>query len=129
MRIFYAIYAVVIILLLWNSNGDTTVKNLALKAILALWCAGLLSVSLKVRGSEWVALAGFVPLIGFLLFQTGTRLNFILEHGGMDCPSCNASPMAFVLGWITELSLLVPGVVLCLWLIRRARSKTVAREI
>jgi hypothetical protein len=129
MRIFYVIYAAAVVFFLWNSQGDTVAKDFGLKATLVLWCIGLLTVPFKVRGSQWVALAAFAPLIGLLLFQSGSRVAFILEHGGMDCATCNASPMAFLLGWIMECILLVPAIFLCIWLVRGVRPRVVAHEI
>ena len=129
MRVFYVIYAALMILLLWGSYGDTVAKDLALKAVLALWCVALLTMLLNVRNSEWVALSAFVPLMGVLLFQVVGRVIFIVEHGGMDCPKCNGSPMAFLMGWIMEAILLVTGTLLCIWLVRRLKSSVLKSEI
>ena len=125
MRIAYAVYAAIVIGFLWLSHGDNaSLGNVALWTTLVLWIAGLISVSLKVRWSHWVALAAFAPVIGVLLVQFGRRIAFIAEHAGMDCDTCNASPVAFLLGWIAEVALLIPGIFLCVWLLRGNRQVT-----
>jgi hypothetical protein len=118
MRIAYAAYAAIIIGFLWLSHGDSLVGNVALWVTLALWCMGLVAVFFNVWWSRWVALAAFAPVMGVLLFQFGSRVAFIAEHGGLDCDTCNASPMAFLLGWSAQVVLLIPGIFLCVWLLR-----------
>jgi hypothetical protein len=121
MRIFYIIYAVLIIGVLSLSHGDSLAMNAMLWAMIALWCAALVAVSLKLQWAHAVALAAFAPLISVLLFQTGRRVVFIVQNGGMDRASGEGSPVAFLLGWMGEASLLLPGIFLCLWLARGKR--------
>jgi hypothetical protein len=116
--VFYAIYAGAIIWLLWRHHATAAAEDFTFKAMLALWCAALVTVLLKVRWSQWVALAAFAPVIGWLLFLSVRRMAFIVEHGGMDCDTCDGSPMAFLLGWIFEAAFLIPGIFVCFWLLR-----------
>lgn len=122
LRVFYAIYAVVVIGLFWVSSGDTFAIELVLKAMVALWCVGLIAVLLTWRWFRGVALAALAPLISALSIQSGRRIAFIFEHGGMDCGTCYGSPLAFLLGWIIEIALLIPGVFLWIWLLRGRRQ-------
>lgn len=126
MKILYTLYAVAIVLLSWNLEGDTQVKEAVVKGDLALWCVALPAILANWRRAEYLALTAFLPVIGLLTFQMASRIAFVIEHGGMDCPHCDASPMAFLLGAALEAVFLVIGVALCIWLVRRVRRRLVA---
>jgi hypothetical protein len=121
MRIFFAIYAVAVIGLSYLQLVDSLLGRLALWGYMALWAAALIMVTMRTRWWPWVGLAAIVPLVGMLLVNSILRVAFILEHRGMDCATCNGSPAAFVLLWAHELVFLLPGIVLCLWLVRTLR--------
>lgn len=62
-------------------------------------------------------LMALLPLAILLIGQFARRLLFVIRHGGMDCATCQGSPLAFVIGWgIESLALLLVG-----WLIHRLR--------
>ena len=58
-------------------------------------------MSLK-RIAIWSGLVLLTPFVAVLGLQQLQRILFVLEHGGMDCYTCNASPMAFLIGWVLE---------------------------
>jgi hypothetical protein len=127
MRIFYTIYAAIVVGLMGLNVGDSVMINLVQCGWMALWAAGAILMNLRARRFRWVALVPLVPLIGLLLVQSGRSVAFILEHRGLDCATCNASPIAFVLHWGIEIILLVPGALLCILLVRRLRRDGAAR--
>ena len=121
MRVFFAIYAVAVIGFSYLQQADSMLGRLVLWGYMALWAAALIIVMMRMRWWPWVGLAAIVPLIGMLLVNSILRVAFIVEHGGMDCATCNGSPAAFVLVWAHELIFLVPGIALSLWLVRTLR--------
>jgi len=44
-----------------------------------------------------------------LVAQNVRRLTFIIDHGGMDCATCDGSPVAFLIQWGVELVVLGIG--------------------
>jgi len=44
----------------------------------------------------------------------------------MDCATCDASPLALLLGWATELVVLLPGLAFSWWLWRSVRREAAA---
>lgn len=121
MRIFFLIYAALVIALLTYFHSDTAAINLAIWAILVLWVAAFVFAVLRPQGWRWVALGAFAPFIAELVHRSSRYIAFIVEHGGMDCGTCDGSPMAFLLDWSAEIILLVPGLCLCVWLARLRR--------
>jgi hypothetical protein len=118
MRIFFMIFAAIVVALLTRIHGHTLTIDIVVWAILGLWVAALVFAILRPQGWRWVALAALAPLISELLHRTSRYIAFIVEHGGMDCGACNGSPLAFLLDWTMELFLLIPGLFLCTWLAR-----------
>ena len=45
------------------------------------------------------------------------RVGFVVKHGGMDCASCQGSPLLFAWYWLIETAILLPGLFLLGWLI------------
>lgn len=66
----------------------------AMKPVMALVALALLPLALK-----WLL-----------------RLGFVIQHGGMDCASCQGSPLLFGYYWMIETAILVPGLLLVGWL-------------
>jgi hypothetical protein len=63
----------------------------------------------------------FAALSFVLVAQSIRRIAFIIEHGGMDCATCDGSPVAFLIGWGVELSVLVMALLLTWLAWRRLR--------
>ena len=61
-----------------------------------------------------------------LAWQTSQRIAFMLRHGGMDCASCEASPLAFLIGLVFEQWFFLPLTAVLLtgarhiWYLRRS---------
>jgi ATP/ADP translocase len=123
MRIFYAIYAVGAIgfLYLYLQQVGSLPGRLALWGHITLCVAALIAVAMRMRRWPWVGLAAVVPLVGILLVDSVLYIAFIIEHRGLDCGTCDGSPMALILNWAFELIFLIPGLVLCLWMARTIR--------
>lgn len=51
------------------------------------------------------------------------RIVFVFRHGGMDCASCEGSPMVFLWHWYMESAILLPGLVAALLLWCSARNR------
>jgi hypothetical protein len=67
------------------------------------------------RWMAWGILVVFAAVSLVLVAQCIRRIAFIIEHGGMDCATCDGSPVAFLIGWGVELFVL--GIALLLsWL-------------
>jgi hypothetical protein len=67
------------------------------------------------RWMAWGTLVAFAAVSLVLVAQSTRRIAFIIEHGGMDCATCDGSPVAFLIGWGVELFVL--GIALLLsWL-------------
>jgi hypothetical protein len=120
-ELFYALYAGVVIWLLWRHQASSPAERFAVNGMLALWCVALIAVLLKLPGARWMALAAVLPVIGMLLFISSLRIAFIWNHGGMDCGTCDGSPLAFLVDWIFEAALLAPAIFICVWLRRTKR--------
>ena len=125
-RITYLLYAAAICALLATIRSPSLFVSEATLAVLALWIISLAGLFFRRRWAYWGCLAAFVPIAGVLISQSVRRIAFILEHGDMDCPTCNASPLAFLLGWTIELAILLPGLAFCWWLWRSVRRETTA---
>ena len=123
MRIVYFAYATIVIAVLALMGSPEQWKELAFRVIMVLWVGAFATMLLRWRRAEWLALVAFAPILAVLLMQTASRVGFVVEHRGMDCATCNSSPLAFLLGWSLELAFLVPAVVLCVWLWRTVRPK------
>ena len=127
-RIAYLMYAAAIcaLLLLVTIRSASVFVTAAAGAVLALWFVSLVVLFFRRRWAYWGCLAAFVPIAAVLISQSIRRIAFVLEHGGMDCPTCDASPLAFFLGWATELVILLPGLAFCWWLWRSMRRESAA---
>lgn len=58
---------------------------------------------------RWAARGTLVIFAGVslvIIAQTLRRMAFIVQHGGMDCATCDGSPVAFLIGWSVELFVL-----------------------
>ena len=49
------------------------------------------------------------PLALLLVLQLARRVLFVLQHRGLDCATCEGSPMAFLLHTGVEMLLCVPA--------------------
>ena len=127
-RITYLLYAAAICaqLLLVAIRSTSAFVTATAGGVLALWFISLVVLFFRRRWAYWGCLAAFVPIAAVLISQSIRRIAFVLEHGGMDCPTCDASPLAFFLGWATELVILLPGLAFCWWLWRSMRRESAA---
>ena len=123
MRVFYAIYAIAVIGLLCIQRAESLPWRLALWADIALSIAGLIMVTLKMRWSSWVGLAAIVPFLAMSLLHNVLYIEFVVEHRGLDCATCNGSPVVLIMSWTLELIFFIPGIVLLLWLARTPRQR------
>ncbi|MDR1935095.1 MAG: hypothetical protein LBS49_05875 [Candidatus Accumulibacter sp.] len=98
---------------------------------LALYLAGWLGLSLaaitRKRKIMFSALAltvlALLPLAAVFLFRVG----FVLKHGGMDCFTCEGSPLLFLYYWVIESAILFPGLAAAGLLWHSARVRAVDR--
>jgi len=74
------------------------------------------------RVAIWSGLVFLTPFVAVLGFQQLQRIFFILEHGGMDCYTCNSSPMAFLIGWVLETLVLTFLLLVFIPLVKAARK-------
>ena len=111
-RITYLLYAAAICTLLVTIRSSSVFVTATAGAVLALWVVSLIALFFRRRWAYWGCLAAFVPIAAVLISQSIRRIAFVLEYGGMDCPTCDASPLAFLLGWATELVILLRSCVL-----------------
>jgi len=125
-RITYLLYAAAICTLLVTIRSSSVFVTATAGAVLALWVVSLIALFFRRRWAYWGCLAAFVPIAAVLISQSIRRIAFVLEYGGMDCPTCDASPLAFLLGWATELVILLPGLAFCWWLWRTVRRESAA---
>jgi hypothetical protein len=56
-----------------------------------------------------------------LVAQSIRRITFVIEHGGIDCATCDGSPVAFLIGWGVELLVLLVALLLTWFAWRRLR--------
>lgn len=84
---------------------------------------GLRIMKVKIFGAA-VALVLLSPLASLLLVQLVRRLGFIIRHGGMDCATCDGSPMAFLVAMVFEMGMMaaVGGSMFMLWRVLRVPS-------
>jgi len=125
-RITYALYAAALCALLATIRSPSLIVTVTAGAVLAVWAVSLIALFFRQHWAYWGCLAAFVPIAGVLVFQSIRRVAFILEHGGMDCATCDASPLALLLGWATELVVLLPGLAFSWWLWRSVRREAAA---
>lgn len=91
--------------------------------LFSAWLAAAVGVVLRVAWARSVSLLCFVPFAAVLLFVSLGRIVFLLRHGGMDCATCQGSPLLFLWHWHIELLLLAPGLVLAFWFWRSSRVR------
>ena len=125
-RITYLLYAAAICTLLVTIRSSSVFVTATAGAVLALWVVSLIALFFRRRWAYWGCLAAFVPIAAVLISQSIRRISFVLEYGGMDCPTCDASPLAFLLGWATELVIFLPGLAFCWRLWRTVRRESAA---
>jgi len=77
----------------------------------ALWIMICFLYSKKSKYSFSAMIVGFIPIAYFVLPNWYNRIKFVVEHGGMDCADCSASPLAFLIGVIFEVFIFLPGFV------------------
>lgn len=75
------------------------------------------------RAAIWSGLVMLLPFVALFTFQQLRRLFFIAKHGGMDCATCNGSPMAFLIGWALETLVLVFLLLLFFPLVKAVRNQ------
>jgi hypothetical protein len=116
MKALYLAYAAVVIGLLSLSHSDKLIINIALWVLLAFWLGALISVLLRLWWSRWLALAALLPVLAGLLFQSGERIALMID-GGKDYSISDGSTVAFLIGLVGELVLLIPGLILYVWML------------
>jgi hypothetical protein len=81
--------------------------------------AGLLATAAAFnRRALKLSLVLSLPLLGLLSAKWIARVGFVIRHSGMDCASCQGSPLLFLWGWIIDSLVLAPGLIfvgLLLW--------------
>ena len=113
--------------LILATNGQGGLQKIAILATVfaLLW---LPSVALRQNWRGAFAISwGMAALAWFpLLLQTGRRVVFMVRHRGMDCASCDGSPMAFLMGMVVEQWFFLPlsAILICgarrMWVLRKS---------
>jgi hypothetical protein len=105
----------------WELSGGA----LFLGCYLMVWSGASLWATTRRRPA--LLFAAFLTAIALLpfSFQFVRRLGFVLRNGGMDCTTCQASPLLFLINWIIESSILFPGLVAAFLLLHAAHVRKV----
>lgn len=89
--------------------------------VFCVWVLTSVGVLFRISWARAATLLCFLSFAGVLLFRSVARIAFVLPHGGMDCASCQGSPLVFLWQWQVELLLLLPGLFLAFWFWRSSR--------
>lgn len=109
------------------TRWDTTTHSVVLGVFLVAWSAAGLAALARRRIAMRLALCLSAIVLAPLLWMLLLRVGFVLRYGGMDCASCQASPMLFLWYWMIETAILVPGLVAVFALWRAMRSTPAMR--
>ena len=123
-RFLWPLYVVLVSAFLGRS-GDlpSTALGWLWVMLFAVWLASALGVVLRASWARRLSLICFAPFALALAFVSAGRILFVLRNGGMDCSTCQGSPLVFLWHWQIELLLFVPGVLLAFWFWYATRSR------
>ena len=123
-RLLWPLYALLVSAFL-GRTGDvpTTVVGWLWLLLFVAWVASALGVAVNAAWARRLSLACFAPFAIALTLVSLGRVLFVLRNGGMDCATCQGSPLVFLWQWQIELMLLVPGVLLAIWFWRSTRPR------
>ena len=107
------------------TRWQLTLATAIFVAFLSSWAvAAVLAAGNPARfGSAALSLTAIPFLV--VLFAWLYRFAFFVKHGGMDCYTCEGSPLVFLYQWGIESALLVAGVVAILSLFLAVRFNRV----
>lgn len=111
--------------LAYITRWEATVGTAFLATFLAVWVVCSVLAAFRPQRIGKLALAitliALVPLASKWLL----RIGFVIRHGGMDCASCQGSPLVFLFHWLLESAVLFPGILSALFLWYAIRSQRV----
>lgn len=115
-RLLFAIWIVVVsalpyVLALLRSK-EPGAASLALATIGLLGAFAVLTSLRALKPAVVLVTLALAPLVLKWLLRVG----FVVKHGGMDCGSCQGSPLLFGYYWSVETLILLPGLLLVGWL-------------
>lgn len=115
-RLLFAIWIVVVsalpyVLALLRSK-EPGAASLALATIGLLGAFAVLTSLRALKPAMVLVTLALAPLVLKWLLRVG----FVVKHGGMDCSSCQGSPLLFGYYWSVETLILLPGLLLVGWL-------------
>ena len=115
-RLLFAIWIVVVsalpyVLALLRSK-EPGAASLALATIGLLGAFAVLTSLRALKPAMVLVTLALAPLVLKWLLRVG----FVVKHGGMDCGSCQGSPLLLGYYWSVETLILLPGLLLVGWL-------------
>lgn len=102
-----AVFGALPVLALSTGRGVSTLSA----TIAALACLLAMAAAFNLRALR-LSLGLSLLLLGLLSARWIARVGFVITHGGMDCASCQGSPLLFLWGWIIDTLILAPGLIL-----------------
>ncbi|ODU46189.1 hypothetical protein [uncultured Aquimonas sp.] len=116
-RLLFAIWIIVVSALPYSlalsRSKEPGAASLALATIGLLGAFALLESLRALKPAMVLVTLALVPLaVKWLL-----RVGFVVKNGGMDCGSCQGSPLLFGYYWLIETLILMPGLLLLGWLL------------
>ena len=116
MRFTFAIYAVALLLVAVSSSFAPGVSGRVAFGISVLWAVSSCAAFFKRIWGYYACTALLAALLLYIVAGIIGRIVFVATHGDFDCATCDGSPMAFILGTITSIGILIPGILILRWL-------------
>ncbi len=111
-----------LVLFVWIFNRVFLLEGYAFCLLwLILWWGQVVSLKRGSRSGFLLSFSIAVVMWTGLFFQTVRRILFMVEHGGMERSDGYGSPLAFLLGFVTEQLLFLPLTVVVIFGIQAGR--------
>ena len=112
----------VVIGLVGMARWHPTTGAAFLALYIAVWAGSAVIAALSPKRYGSIALwLTAVPMLFITVAWLG-RIAFLLRHGGMDCSTCDGSPLVFLYQWCIESAFLIAGLVSASSLLYAVRS-------
>ena len=119
----YSAGAVILLLSIGMSENASIAHSVGFFGMALLWAATCWLNWSRSHYTFYVMALAFTPIALSILYNWYRRLQFVVEHGGMDCADCNSSPMAFLIGVVFESMIFWPGAIGLFLIYRRYAIK------